>query len=212
MVPTRLLSRRRLAARLRRFTTALSGHPIGGFAADRRGVSAIEFALVFPFMLLLYIGGYETSQVLSADRRVGHVGATVGDLVSQVSSVSAAEVENIFDASTALMSPFSTTNLKMTVSTVLATGSGCGTGGTCTKKVTWSKTRKGTAWAAGAAPPVTIPDSMLVAGQEVVVSQVAYSYTGLFTGFMKDIWGSDSISMSEIAYYRPRVSTTVTLK
>jgi Flp pilus assembly protein TadG len=175
-----------------------------GFARDRRGVSAIEFALIFPFMLLLYVGGFETGQVLSADRRVSHVGATVGDLVSQVSSVTASDIENVFDASTALMMPFSTSSLKMTVSTVLYSGG--------KQKVTWSKTRKGTAWTAGSAPPVTIPTAMLIDGQEVVVSQVSYSYASQFTAFMTDIWGKSTISMSDISYYRPRVSSTVALK
>lgn len=172
--------------------------------ADRRGVSAIEFALIFPFMLLLYIGGFETGQVLSADRRVAHVGATVGDLVSQVSSVTASDVENVFDASTALMSPFATTSLKMTVSAVLYSGG--------KQTVTWSKTRNGTAWTAKSAPPVTIPTAMLIDGQEVIVSVVSYRYSSQFTAFMTDLWGSSSIDMADTSYYRPRVSTTVALK
>lgn len=173
---------------------------------DRRGVSAIEFALIFPFMLLLYVGGFETGRVLSADRRVNHVGATVGDLVSQVSSVTASDVENVFDASTALMTPYSTSTLSMVVSTVLYSGG--------KQTVTWSKAR-GTgavAWTAKAAPPVTIPTAMLLDGQEVVVSVVSYTYASQFTEFMKDLWGKSSVSMGDTSYYRPRVSTTVTLK
>lgn len=189
----------RLTRRLRR-----RGAAVRRWLADRRGVSAIEFALIFPFMLLLYIGGFETGQVLSADRRVAHVGATVGDLVSQVSSVTASDIENVFDASTALMSPFSTSSLKMTVSAVLYSGG--------KQTVTWSKTRNGTAWTTKSAPPITIPTAMLIDGQEVIVSVVSYRYSSQFTAFMTDIWGSSSIDMADTSYYRPRVSTTVALK
>lgn len=197
------LSLSRPAARL---TRSLRRHAAAArrWLADRRGVSAIEFALIFPFMLLLYVGGFETGQVLSADRRVSHVGATVGDLVSQVSSVTASDVENVFDASTALMSPFATTSLKMTVSAVLYSGG--------KQTVTWSKTRNGTAWTAKSAPPVTIPTAMLIDGQEVIVSVVSYRYSSQFTAFMTDLWGTSTIDMDDTSYYRPRVSTTVALK
>lgn len=171
------------------------------FRRDRRGVSAVEFALIFPIMLLLYIGGYETGQLLSSYRRVGHVGATVGDLVSQVSSLTATDMSNIFDASTAIMMPFPTTDLKMTVSSVLYSSGNL--------KVSWSKTRNGTAWTVGSAPPVTIPTELLVAGQEIVVSQVNYTYKGLFTSFVTDLWGKSSIAMSDTTFYRPRVSSTI---
>jgi Flp pilus assembly protein TadG len=177
---------------------------LGRLAVGRRGVSAIEFALIFPVMLLIYIGGFETGQVLSVNRRVTHVGATVGDLVAQVASVTTSDIENVFDASTALMMPYSTTSLKMTVSTVLYSSG--------KQTVTWSKTRNGTAWTAKSTPPVTIPTAMLVDGQEVVVSQVSYTYTSQFTAFMQDIWGKSSIDMSDVTYYRPRVSNTVALK
>jgi Flp pilus assembly protein TadG len=175
-----------------------------GFAGDRRGVSAVEFALVFPIMLLLYVGGFETGQMLSAYRRVGHVSATVGDLVSQVSSVNATDMGNIFDASTAIMMPFASANLQMTVSSVLYSSGSL--------KVSWSKTRNGTAWTVGSAPPITIPTALLVSGQEIVVSQATYTYKGLFTSFMTDMVGSSSIAMSETTFYRPRVSSTITFQ
>lgn len=173
------------------------------FGADRRAVSALEFALIFPVMLLLYVGGFETTQLLSANRRIAHVASTVGDLVAQVNAMNATDMSNVFDASTAIMLPFSTSNLKMTVSSVLYKADG-------TKTVSWSKTRNGTAWTVGAAPPVTIPTSLLVAGQEVVIAKVNYTYTSAFTNFTKDLWGSNLVNMEEVVFFRPRVSSAIT--
>jgi Flp pilus assembly protein TadG len=177
---------------------------VTSFREDQSAVSAIEFALIFPVMLLLYVGGFETGQLLSAYRRVGHVSSTVGDLVSQVSSIDATEMSNVFDASTAIMMPFDTTNLKMTASSVLYSSGAL--------KVSWSKTRNGTAWTVGSAPPVTIPTALLVSGQEIIVSQVEYTYSGIFTSFLNDLLGSSSIDMSDTTFYRPRVSSTITFE
>jgi len=38
------------------------------FLADRRGLSAVEFALLLPLMLTLYLGGVEVSNGVALDR------------------------------------------------------------------------------------------------------------------------------------------------
>ena len=40
------------------------------FARDQRGVSAVEFALVAPLMITLYLGCVEISQGVGVDRKV----------------------------------------------------------------------------------------------------------------------------------------------
>lgn len=80
------------------------------FAGDRRAVSAVEFALCLPFMLLLYLGGIELSQAVSADRKVTLLARTIGDLVSQQRSVTTTDVGNVFDAASAVLYPFPLTN------------------------------------------------------------------------------------------------------
>ena len=47
------------------------------------GVAAVEFALIMPFLLLLYFGSMEASALFTADKRVNSISATVGDLDSQ---------------------------------------------------------------------------------------------------------------------------------
>ena len=54
---------------------------------DERGVSAVEFAMLLPLMLTLYLGGVEVSQGVSIDRKVTLTARTVADLVAQVSSI-----------------------------------------------------------------------------------------------------------------------------
>jgi Flp pilus assembly protein TadG len=55
-------------------TSQLSGG--GGLIADRRGVSVVEFALVAPMLLLLYLGGFELLQGIAIKRMVALTAST----------------------------------------------------------------------------------------------------------------------------------------
>ena len=85
---------------------------LGSLAADERGVSAVEFAMLLPLMLSLYLGSVEVSQGIGADRKVTLTARTICDLVSRVSSIGNADMTNALNASSAVMAPFPTTNLQ----------------------------------------------------------------------------------------------------
>ena len=87
------------------------------FARDSRGVAAVEFALLLPILMLLYFGVVELTQGIMAQQRTSHVAATVGDLVSQSSTLSSADVADILSVGGEVMYPYPTTSLKLRVST-----------------------------------------------------------------------------------------------
>ena len=68
-------------------------------AEDRRGVAAVEFALLLPVLALLYFGVVELTQGAMTEQRTQHVAATVGDLVAQNSTVTSAQVSDIWPLS-----------------------------------------------------------------------------------------------------------------
>jgi Flp pilus assembly protein TadG len=41
-----------------------------GFTGDQKGVAAVEFALIFPVMMVLYLGSVELLQGISINRQV----------------------------------------------------------------------------------------------------------------------------------------------
>src|SRR5438105_4367821 len=88
------------------------------FAVDRRGVSAVEFAMLLPLMITLYLGTVEVSQGVGIDRKVTLTTRTVADLASQVSSINNADMTNVLNASSSVIAPFDATKLKVTVSEV----------------------------------------------------------------------------------------------
>ena len=83
---------------------------------DCGAVSAVEFALVFPLMLTLYLGGSEVGNGLSISREVSHVASTLGDLVGQCSSISNADMNNIMAAAVYVIAPYATTDLTIRLS------------------------------------------------------------------------------------------------
>lgn len=165
-------------------------------AGDRRGVSAVEFALIAPAMVAAYFGMAEITQALLAERKAAHAASAIGDLVSQSSSVSSSDITDIFSIAATIMQPFTTTTLKMRVSSVTADSAG-------TPKVDWSSGSGLTALTAGAT--VTgIPSGVISAGQSLVMSEVTYSYDSPV-----DLLVPNAVTFSRKFYLRPRKSDKV---
>ena len=170
--------------------TLRMSHAFRRFARDRRGVSAVEFALLAPIMVGLYLGCVEVSDAVSADRKVSWTAAAVANLTAQVATISTSDMTNILDASTAIISPYSASKLKITVSCLNIDAN---------KNVTvkWSATRNG-----GVGGTVTVPSALQVANSQLIYSQVSYAYTPTvgytITGTLK---------LSDHMYMRPRIKT-----
>jgi Flp pilus assembly protein TadG len=172
-----------ISRRLRRFT------------ADERGVSAVEFAMLLPLMLTLYLGTVEVSQGIGADRKVTLTARTVGDLVSQTTSINNAEMSNSLNAAAAVMAPFPSSNLAVTVSSVSIDANGNAT-------VDWSDTLNGTAHAKGST--VTLPAALNIPSTSLIWSEVHYAYTPVI-GYVI----SGTLNLKDEVYLRPRLSAKV---
>lgn len=168
---------------------------LSGFARDKRGVSAIEFALILPLMLALYFGGVELTQGIIVDRKVKMTARTVADLVSQVATINNTGVDEALGASAAILAPFSTANATVIVSVVSIDNKG-------NAKVVWSRANKGSAHGTGAS--VTVPDALKTPSTSLVWGEASYDYTpavGFVVGPLK---------LSNQIFMRPRLSETVT--
>jgi len=169
---------------------------VARFAQDKRGVSSVEFAMVLPLMITLYLGTVEVSQGVGIDRKVTLTTRTVADLASQVSSINNADMTNMLTASAAVIAPYDASKLKVTVSAVTIDANGVA-------KVAWSDTLNGTQRAVGST--VTLPSALNVASTTLIWSEVSYSYTPTI-GYV--ITGT--LHLSDQIYMRPRLSDTVT--
>jgi Flp pilus assembly protein TadG len=168
------------------------------FARDRRGVSAVEFALVAPLLIALYLGCVEVSDGVSADRKVTLTAAALANLSAQAITITNADMTNILDASSAIIAPYSAGNLAITVSCLSIDANKNAT-------VKWSATRNGTARAAGA--PYTFDSNSLaldVANSQLVLAEVTYAYTPII-GYT--ITGT--LTLSDRMFMSPRISPPI---
>lgn len=177
----------RLASYIRRVVRRLS--------RDRQAVSAVEFALIFPLMLTIYLGGSEVGNGLSISREVSHVASTLGDLVGQCSSISDSDMNNILAAAVYVIAPYATTNLKIRLS-------GISTDANSNATVTWSDEYQTTKLTTGAS--YTLPSALRTASSFYVAAEVHYSYTP-YIGYV--ITGTYDIKNT--IYFAPRDSTSI---
>jgi Flp pilus assembly protein TadG len=167
------------------------------FAERRDGVSAIEFAIVLPFMLLTYIGSVELADGLAIQFKVTETARTVTDLASQQLSIDPAGMSTILGASSTIVAPYPAGSMIMTVSEVTTNAAGQST-------IAWSCSLNGTARTVGAS--VTLPTSLQTPNISLIWGEATYPYTPQL-GYV--ITGT--INLYESTYFYPRLVNSVPL-
>jgi Flp pilus assembly protein TadG len=165
------------------------------FCRDEGGVSAVEFAVLLPLMLTLYLGTVEISQAVGIDRKVTLTSRTVADLASQSQTLTSSDMSNILNASATVILPYDSTKLKVTVSEITIDSNSNPT-------ITWSCTQGGTAHGVGSA--VAVPSALKVANTSLIWGEASYSYRPTI-GYV--ITGT--LNLSDQIYMAPRLGSTV---
>lgn len=89
------------------------------FLVADRAAAAVEFALILPALLTLYLGSVELSSAISVDKRVATVSGSLGDLVARAdSSITVSTVNDYFLAASATMAPYDSSGVKQVVTSV----------------------------------------------------------------------------------------------
>ncbi len=105
------------------------------FRRNEGGAAAVEFALILPFLLLLYMGSIEASALFTVDRRVEVIASTNADLLARwnpnLGAIPSSTVRDYFRAAEGIITPYTTTGLKQVVSFLNVAADG-------TARVAWS--------------------------------------------------------------------------
>jgi Flp pilus assembly protein TadG len=168
------------------------------------GAASIEFALIMPAMLLMFMGLFELSQGLIMYMKVIDVADTVSDLIAQQKSVASTDIDNYYVAGQLVMTPSPGAGLGLYVASITfdpVTGNA---------SVAWSATRGGAtamsnAAAANAAsglgnkcanqgPPTPVNPC-----DSVILAQATYTYNSALGYVLQH-----SIPMSTNVFSRPR--------
>lgn len=151
-----------------------------GFRRDVRGVASIEMALIFPMMLILFVGLVDVSNLMTANRRVTLTASTLGDLITQSpGDVNVADLDGFISAARSIMDPFpaSSTSLEFYAFTKSSE---------TTAVLDWQYSNGGAS--CGDVPPADDPDmlQLMAEDNDVVISRTCYSWEpvlGILLGF-----------------------------
>ena len=182
---------------------------VRGLLNDRSGLAAVEFAMIFPIMVVLYFGVVEFSSAIAVDRKATQVARTLSDLTSQSMTVADTDIKNFGEAAKAIMTPYPPSPLVSSITEVyIDKVSGVA-------RVQWSKGLTigptGDVSIAAAAPHnpgdvVTLPLALVAAkGTFVIWSEVSYQYTPAIGIVLTSL-----PPFRDVAYTRPRLVLCVT--
>jgi len=141
------------------------------FALADEAVAAVEFALILPFLLVLYLGSIEISQVISVDQKAASAAGALGDLVSRTNGdLPSATLNDYFGAVGMIMTPYPADKLKQLVTSVYVDSTG-------KTNVEWSVGYNGaTAKTTDSTYPLPSEMTDIARDAYVIVSEVEISY------------------------------------
>ncbi len=165
------------------------------FFKDARGVSALEFALIAPVLIALYMGAAEMTMALNADRKVTGAANAVADLVAQDDFLTDGELADIYAAGDAILFPNDAGSLSLRISSVRMGADG-------DVFIDWSEGRGLPALGEDDVPD--LPDGLLAPMNSIIMVEAQYPFFGpLSKG------SSPMMTLTDTAYLRPRRSPWV---
>lgn len=163
------------------------------FWRDRRGVSAVEFALIAPVVMLIYFGMVEVCQGYMAQRRAGHTASIVADLVAQSDKTSAADLNSVFAIGEMIMKPFATNTLSIRVSSVTMNDKGVA-------HVDWSRDNGKVLKSLDKNEEIKgLPPGLIAKDESLILGETEFAYTSAFGQVLKK-----PITFTRSYYLRPR--------
>ncbi|MGZ3276249.1 MAG: TadE/TadG family type IV pilus assembly protein [Phenylobacterium sp.] len=168
------------------------------FGRDRSGVSALEFALIAPLMLTVYLGTVEVTQGLAMDRLVKLNASTITNLVAQYTTISTSrDMPDLFKATSQIMAAYPTAAPATVVSCISIDKNGNPT-------VAWSQTSGGTARTVGSS--VTLPAALKKPNTQLIMGETTMSYHSAIQFIPIGTW-----NLYGVTYMFPRASTNIVL-
>lgn len=164
------------------------------FGRDRSGVSAVEFALIAPVLILIYFGLAEFCQAYMAQRRMSHSTSQVADILAQYQAVDPELIDDTFALGGLVLAPFPDSALKLRVTAITR-----GTDGVA--RVTWSR-GKGMSKRSG---NVTVPAGLIENGESIIMSEGTYDYTSPLNQVLPG-----TRTFTHTFWLRPRLVNTIT--
>ncbi|BCJ92039.1 hypothetical protein IZ6_27740 [Terrihabitans soli] len=168
------------------------------FCADRSAVSAVEFALILPVLILMLLGSFDITRAVDAKNKSVLLSRTVTDLITQESDgVSKTELANIITASKFILYPYpdSTNVLTVNIENLVRVSE------TPLKyEIDWAYTSGTTPTSSSTNKQTTT----LIEGESGVRTKVTYTYKMKFIGMLTKNIGLSEITLNSTITMAPR--------
>jgi Flp pilus assembly protein TadG len=89
---------------------------------DRRGVAAVEFALVVPMLAFAYLGGFAICEACATYRKLADATVECANVTAQYTTMQSTDALAVMGATAEIMAPYPTANLSMVLSVVTTDG------------------------------------------------------------------------------------------
>jgi Flp pilus assembly protein TadG len=155
-------------------------------------------------MLIILIGMAEITGAMNQDRKVSRIANAITDLVAQAQTVTPAELAGVMDLGQKVLAPYPADDLYIIIASISFDDDG-------DAEVDWSWDSDSEApWTEGAAPPITLPDTIASPNTSIVVGVTSLEYTPPFAGIFTSYFSrSDALTLTDTYYLRPRLTDTV---
>lgn len=184
------------------------------FTRDSSGVSLIEFALIVPVMIFSLLGMFDMGRYMLLNQKLDRAAATMSDLVSRPSNITAGEVNQLMIAAIEVVQPFNLgTNGGVIVTSVYKNPGD-------DAEVTWQITGAGPtlppSMFGGVGATASLPGSFVVRDNENVIAvEVYYDYEPVFIDVLNSLFGTGAIIpegvIVQTALRQPRLGDLSTL-
>lgn len=172
---------------------------------DRSAVSAIEFAMILPFLVLLLTGTIEFGRLIMVSQKLQNASFTLGDIVVRDKELTKAKLADYFLVVDTLMQPYSFTHAGTAVVTSITA--------LANKKtlINWQSIGAGDLAATSTIGKVgavaKLPTGLTMAeGETLVVAEVFYDYHTVFGV------PPGQYRLQKITYFKPRLGALDVLK
>jgi len=199
--------------RLGRRVGAIAAHlraTLSGFAVHATATAAVEFAMVLPVMLIVYLGSVAVGGAVTADRKLSNLSLTLANLTARATAaLQDSDLNGIFNASAAILLPYDSTQAGMVVSSIVFDTPVPAGSRTPNAYVVWS-TASGTGATALTPSCLTnlsstlVPNNIRTPGGSVILAQAVFPYRPV-VGYVI----SGTINLSENDFMVPRNMSSV---
>lgn len=161
---------------------------------DRRALGAVEFAMAAPFMILLYVGGAQLMDAISAYRKVVITDRTLADLTTQNVTITPAQADSYLNGARQVMTPYSTADATLIITQIKINDKGVAS-------IDWSRSNDGTQILTS---DLHVPTAIAVPNTYIVLSQITFRYRPKIAGSL-----IGPITFTDHIFMNPRRSNAI---